>query len=330
MLRVCFIGSAGHYPYALNGLRGRTDAKAVAVAPGCDGEDISAVVTRLESIGQTAKVHKDYREMLDQEKADVAVINTYFALNSNIAVKALNRGMHVFVEKPVATTLRGLDEVREALDKSGTKLAAMLGLRYTRHFYTAWKAVQDGAVGEVRLMTAQKSYRLGERGPHYRNREIYGGTIPWVGSHAIDWLYWFGGKKFVSVMASHSAMHNRGHGDLEVTAICHFTFEDEVLGAVNIDYLRPSTAPSHDDDRLRAAGTSGVIEVRSGKVYLISETRSGIQELALLDPGTLFGDLLDEIQGRGQCMVSAEDSLYVTEACLRARDSADTGKIVTF
>ena len=58
MLRVCFIGSAGHYPYALNGLRGRTDAKAVAVAPGCDGEDISAVVTRLESIGQTAKVYK--------------------------------------------------------------------------------------------------------------------------------------------------------------------------------------------------------------------------------------------------------------------------------
>lgn len=330
MLRVCFIGSAGHYKYALDGLKVKTDARAVAVAPGCDGEDISAVVTRLEDTGHSAKAYEDYREMLDQETPDVAVINTDFSLNSQIAVEALNRGMHVFVEKPVATTLGDLDRVRQALDESGTKLAAMLGLRYTRHFYTAWKAVRDGAVGEVRLMTAQKSYRLGERGPNYRKRELYGGTIPWVGSHAIDWLYWFGNKKFQSVTASHSSMHNRGHGDLEITAICHFTLEDEVLGAANIDYLRPSTAPSHDDDRVRVAGTSGVIEVRAGKVYLISEKRSGIQELALSDPGTLFGDFLDEIEGRGQCMVSAEDSLYVTEACLRARDSADTGKIVTF
>lgn len=330
MSRVCFIGASGHYRYAIDGLKARPDSSAVAIAPGCEGEDITAAVARISSLGSSPRIYEDYREMLDKEAPDVAVINSYFAFNAKIAIEALNRGIHVFVEKPVATSFEDLELLKEAHASSGKKLAAMLGLRYAPHFYTAWKAVRDGAVGEVRLMTAQKSYRLGERGPNYRKRELYGGTIPWVGSHAIDWLYWFGNKKFVSVMASHSSKCNRGHGDLEVTAICHFVLEDEVLAAVNIDYLRPSTAPSHDDDRARIAGTAGVIEVRSGKVYLISEERSGIQEIAPTIPGTIFGDFLDEVNGRGQCLVSAEDSFYVTEACLRARESADTGQIVFF
>jgi len=330
MLKVCFIGSSGHYRYALDGFRFIPDASAVAVAPGCEGEDVDAAIARISNAGQSPRKYEDYREMLDREKPDVAVINTYFAFNAGIAVEALERGINVFVEKPVGTTFEDLERVRTALAASGKKLAAMLGLRYAPHFYTAWKAVREGAVGEVRLMTAQKSYRLGERGPNYRKREIYGGTIPWVGSHAIDWLYWFGNKRFKSVMASHSRCCNRGHGDLEMTAVCHFTFEDEVLGAVNIDYLRPSTAPSHDDDRARIAGTSGVIEVRTNKVYLIGEQRSGVQELAVDNPGSIFADFVAEIRGEGKCLVSAEDSLYVTEACLRARESADTGRLVTF
>lgn len=330
MANICFIGSSGHYKYAIDGLRGRRDASAVAVAPGCEGEDTKAVVARLAGIGHSPREYEDYREMLDRENPDVAVVNTYFSLNAGIAAEALDRGIHVFVEKPVATSFEDLERVRKAQESSGKGLAAMLGLRYAPHFYTAWKAVRDGAIGEVRLMTAQKSYRLGERGPNYRKREVYGGTIPWVGSHAIDWLYWFGNKRFLSVMASHSTRSNRGHGDLEMTATCHFTFEDEVLGAVNIDYLRPNTAPSHDDDRARIAGTSGVIEVRMNKVYLISEQRSGVQELALSSPGSIFSDFLDETKGEGQCLVSAKDSLNVTEACLRARESADTRKIVSF
>lgn len=330
MARVCFVGSSGHYPYALEGMKARPDASAVAVAPGCEGEDIERVATRLSSLGNAPRVYEDYREMLDSEQPDVAVINTYFALNAGIVIEALNRGIHVFVEKPVATTLEDLERVKAAHAASGKKLAAMLGLRYAPHFYTAWKAVREGAIGAVRLITAQKSYRLGQRGDNYKKRELYGGTIPWVGSHAIDWLYWFGNKRFLSVVASHSSMHNRGHGDLEMTAICHFVMEDELLAAANIDYWRPSTAPSHDDDRIRVAGTTGVIEVRSGKAYLISEERTGVEELPNAVPGNIFSDLLDEISGHGQCLVSAEDSFYVTEACLRARESADTGQMVYF
>src|SRR5690606_40743306 len=93
----------------------------------------------------------------------------------------------------------------------------------------------------------------------FKTRKNYGGTIPWVGSHAIDWLHWFSGEEFQAVYATHSSLYNREHGDLEVSALCQFKFSNEVMGSVNIDYLRPQNAPSHDDDRIRVAGTQGEI-----------------------------------------------------------------------
>ena len=90
----------------------------------------------------------------------------------------------------------------------------------------------------------------------FRTRSSYGGTIPWVGIHAIDWIRWFAGREFVTVRASHSTRHNFDHDELEVTALCHFTLEQDVFASANIDYLRPRGAPTHGDDRVRVAGTA--------------------------------------------------------------------------
>ncbi|MFE5319272.1 hypothetical protein ACFQ88_11245 [Paenibacillus sp. NPDC056579] len=43
-----------------------------------------------------------------------------------------------------------------------------------------------------------------------------------------------------------------------------------------------------------------------------------------------FADFVRQINGEGRCLVSAEDSFYVTEACLRAFMSADEIRVVRF
>ncbi len=113
---------------------------------------------------------------------------------------------------------------------------------------------------------------------------------------------------------------------MEATAICLFELEDEVVAHVNIDYLRPKSAPTHGDDRIRVAGTKGVIEARQidEKVYLINE--AGYQEVPLLTPPDIFTDFVDWIDGKGNQPITAEESLYTTEVCLIAQASADTGK----
>ena len=329
-MKICFIGATGHTRFVLDGIKGDKDVHIEGIAPGSKEEKIDSFIKKLNDKGYNVKAFDNYKDMLDEIKPDIAVVASYFGYHGRVVLDCIDRHCNVFVEKPVATDMKELDDIRNAYETSDISLAAMMGIRYTPHFFTAWKAVQDGAVGKVRLMNAQKSYRLGNREEFYKSRKTYGGTIPWVGIHAIDWLYWFSGEKFKSVYATHSKSYNNNHGDLEISALCHFTFENEVMGSVNIDYLRPATAPTHDDDRIRIAGTEGVIEVREGKVYLINNAAQGIQELPLQSGGEIFTEFMAQVRGNGKCMVTAEDSFYVTEAALRARQSADEERVIKF
>ena len=329
-MKVCIIGSTGHYGYVLNSIKDDLEINIAGVSPGSEGEDVNFLYNIVKRDYPHAKIYNNYCRMLDELKPDIGVVCCYFGDHAKVASEVLKRGMHLFVEKPIATNMEDLHMLKEIHGKSGASLAAMFGIRYTPWFFTAWEAVKRGKIGEIRLMNAQKSYKLGNRGDHYKKRETYGGTIPWVGSHAIDWLYWFSARKFISVYSSHSNLFNRGHGDLETTALCHFVMENKVFASVSIDYMRPDTANGHDDDRIRVVGTEGIVEVRERKVYLANKDTEGSMELDLLERKDIFKDFLEQVRNEGKCMVSAEDSFYVTEACIKARVSADENRIVYF
>jgi predicted dehydrogenase len=329
-MNVCFIGASGHSVSVAGSLKKDKSINVVGIAPGSDGEDVDKLHDLLCSLGYTPKRYDDYNEMLESLRPDIAVVDCYFCDHAKVGIDALQMGCNVFIEKPVATTLEDLELLKNAYRDSGKHLAAMLNMRYTAPFLTAWTAVRDGAIGEVRLLNGQKSYKLGSRGDLYRDRRLYGGTIPWVGVHAVDWVHWFSNQRFESVFATHSDKFNSGHGDLEVSALCLFTMSGEVCASVSIDYLRPDKAPTHGDDRIRVVGTKGVIEVKDGVVDLINNSVPGVQRLELLPGGNIFIDFVKQVRGEGKCMLSAEESFYSTEACLRARISADEKRVVIF
>lgn len=329
-MRICIIGSTGHYNLVFSGIKEEKNIQIVGVAPGSEGDRAERVLNKAVSLGYSPQYFEDYIKMLDELKPDIAVVSCYFGDHAKVTVEAIKRNIHVFVEKPVATTLKDLDRVKSAYNNANVHLATMFGLRYKPWFLTAHKVVKDGAIGDIRLMNAQKSYTLGIRGPHVKQRETYGGTIPWVGSHAIDWLYWFSGEKFQSVYASHSTRNNGEYESLETSAICQYKLSNDIFASVSMDYFRPENAPSESDDRIRIVGTKGIIEVRDRKVLLINDEKAGIQEVPLLEERHIFADFLNQIRGKGKCMVSAKESFYVTEACLRARQSADCEEVVFF
>ena len=94
----------------------------------------------------------------------------------------------------------------------------------------------------------------------------------------------------------------------------------------NLDYLRPETAPTHGDDRLRIAGSEGVLEVRGneGRVWLITAA-DGPCELALPETVNFFADFLAELRGKDEHLISQDDAFRLTEICLKARDAAENG-----
>lgn len=327
-LKIVQIGASGHYEYVLPTAK-KYGFDISALAAGSPDEEISRAARDIESIGGKPKIYENWSEMIDAEKPDVAVINSYMGYNAEMCVYALERGVNVFCEKPVATTLADLLRLRRAYsaasDGKKTVLAGMFGISYTPHFEAARRYVESGALGDVRIVNAQKSYRLGVREPFYSSRELLGGMIPWVAIHGIDWIYSLCGFKFKSVTASHSRVANGGNGDLEATALAMFEGENGALASVSADYLRPKDAPTHDDDRLRIVGTKGILEVRGGKVCLISDGGERIIE-NVAPERALFEEFALEISGEGVCRVSAEETFNVTEIALIARQSADEGR----
>ena len=243
--------------------------------------------------------------MFDEINPDIAVINCYFGDLAKVSEEALTRSINVFTEKPVATTLEDLENLK-AYERS-KNIRCHAGIRYKPWFLAA-PPLCGRRLYRRRLLNTQKSYKLGRRGENYKSREVYGGTIPWVGSHGVDWIRWFSREEFVSVYASHSSKHNRGHGDLEMTALCHFVLTNEIFASLTIDYFRPDNAPTHDDDRLRVVGTKGIVEVIKNKVLLIDGKTPGIREIPLESEGSIFLDFLKEVEGKGKCLVTAEDS----------------------
>ncbi|MFB6150883.1 MAG: Gfo/Idh/MocA family protein [Haloarculaceae archaeon] len=327
-MEIALIGSSGHTGYVTDEID-RSDVTVVGVAPGSSGEDVSDLY---ESVGEqcpSATRYDSAGELLDGAEPDLVAVSCQFGDLASVSRAALERDVHVFTEKPPATTLDDLDRLRTAYADADAELAGMFGIRYDPWFYTAYERVESGAVGEVRLVDARKSYRLGSRAEFYRSRETYGGTIPWVGIHAVDWVNWVTDSAFESVFARHSARQNRGHGDLETSAVATFELDGETLATVTADYYRPETAPTHGDDRLRVVGTEGVVEVRNGEVLLIDDGAEGERRLPQEDPGGIFADFLSSLEGDGPCMVSAEESFKATEVSLKARQAADEGTTVT-
>ena len=329
-MKLCMIGVRGHNGYVLTGLESLPDVELAGACAGVEGDDLAPITDWAGQHGATPAVYEDYRRMLDDVKPDMVSIAGPYDARDVMCIEAFQRGIHVFCEKTVSITLEGLEGLRAAHASAGVHFAGMMGLRYDPAFYAAWQAVQDGAVGTVRMVSTRKSYRLGQRPDYYCCRDTYGGTIPWVGSHAIDWARWYTGKPFHAVYATHSSRYNHDLGDMEMSAMCHFTLEDETFADASVDFLRPAQAPTHGDDRVRVAGTDGVVEVMHGKATIINADGDGERELEAQCDRQIFCDFVDHVAGRQQALISPEDTFALTEACLLARQSADEGRIVTF
>jgi predicted dehydrogenase len=324
------IGSRGHQSYVLDGLKDMPFVKIAGISTGTEDDSVEEMIHVLGDKAQDVEVFSDYYSMLDTLKPDVVSIAGPLEKHSQMCIDAFELGIHVFCEKPVATNLKDLKKLKNAFTKADVYFASMMGMRYHPAFYTAWCSVRNGIIGEVRLINAQKSYKLGYRPKYYSKRETYGGTIPWVGSHAIDWVYWFSGESFQTVYAAHSSKYNCGLGELEITALCLFSLTNDVFASVSMDYFRPESASTHGDDRIRIVGTRGIIEVKEGKVFLTNNNKNGKIELKAEFDKQIFRDFIDQINENSISLIDAEDTFIVTKACLLARQSADKKRVMAF
>lgn len=325
------IGTRGHQGIVLRELPALSQVQLVATAPGGPDDSDQPLVEFADKNGHSSRHFADWRIMLDDVNPDAIVVCGPFELHAEMTIAAIERGVHVFAEKPLALAFDDLRRLRECVgNHPQVHLAAMMQSRYDAGFFTAHKLVREGAIGDVRLINARKSYKRGRRADFYRHRDTYGGTIPWVGSHAIDWMLWLAGAPVESVFACHSQQHNGEVGTMESSAACLFTLAGERFATVSIDVLRPESAGTHGDDWVRVVGTRDTLEARPNSISLVSGTQAGSTLGDAQCDRKPFADFVAHARGETSAIIGAKDSLDLTEALLLARQSADEGRVVRF
>lgn len=326
-MKICIVGNCGHAISAVEAYEKRKDIAFVGYCPGIEGENLTNLEAAFAKNGLFPVRFENYRSMVEALQPDVLVVDSVFCDHFKIMKYALQNNIHVYCEKPLALTVQDCLEIPKLLKQTDAVLWSMQTMRYDPWMFTAKQLVQPERIGKIRMIHAQKSYKLGVRPPFFRDRAQYGGTIPWVAIHAIDLIQYFSQAKFTSVYARSSSKENGGNGDMESEAVCCFTMENDILAQVNADYYRPANAPTHGDDRIRIVGTKGIVEVRENQVYLTDSEHDGNSPEKLINAPLIFEDFLNYVQN-GSGWLDPQQSIAATYVALMARDSADSGKVL--
>jgi predicted dehydrogenase len=326
-MKIGLIGLKGHQSVVMSGARELGGCEVIAVAD--DDPEELARFKRSEPLARDARTFADWRRVVEHAPMDVCVVCDENGVRAEQLIVLAERAVHIVTEKPLATTMEDLARVRKAMSSSKSRLTMLLTMRHEAKYQTMRDLILAGAVGEVRQAAAQKSYRLGQRPEWQKRRLRLGGTIPYIGIHALDLLWWTTLRRFTHVAALHSAGVKPEMGETEDSASILLALDNGGSATARLDYLRPATAPSHGDDRLRVIGTEGVIEAAypHGDLSLITADKPP-RRIQPRPTDNLFVNFARALRSGHTSRIPQEDCFYITEVVLRAREAADQRKML--
>jgi predicted dehydrogenase len=329
-MRLGLIGSTGHwqtYGPALKRVPGLT---LVAVATAGQEETTGAFD---HAPGVTMDTHRydDARKMLDAERLDVVQISARCDRIPYWARLCLERGLLVMAEKPLAMDVSTLEGLFHTAQQAKAALVPMHTMRGVSELAAVRQTVRAGQIGDPLLSFSQKTYKWGKDRPDdYRSRKTFPGIAPWVGIHAFDWLYWILGDVFTEVYGREGTSARPDYPACASQAAFVLTMSNGGVASVTLDYLRPESAPTHGDERLRIAGSRGVIETAliEHKVTLISADQRP-RALPLATQTDIFTQFVRSLRGEAPPPLSLREACRITEIALNAQQAADTGRVVS-
>lgn len=162
-------------------------------------------------------VFTDYKELILSGLVDTVHICTPHYLHCEMAVFALENGVDVLCEKPMAITLSDGEKMVTAANNSGRKLWIVFQNRFNPGAQFVKKALEDGTLGRVLgakcEVTWHRTMEYYSDDWHGRLSSEGGGVIINQAIHTLDLMRWLIGEDAVSVQASIS---NRELTEIEV------------------------------------------------------------------------------------------------------------------
>jgi predicted dehydrogenase len=162
---------------------------------------------RLKEVGDKVGadfVTADFRELLARPEVTAAIISTDEHLHVDPILAAVDRGLSLMIEKPLATDLADSARVLAAIRKAGVDAVVGYTQRFRRRWLTAKEKVRTGQLGDVTLVTSRAFMNRLVALDNYKRTDDPSTISPMVisGTHALDIVMWMmEAKKPVEIYA---------------------------------------------------------------------------------------------------------------------------------
>jgi predicted dehydrogenase len=264
---------------------------------------------------------------------DGAVICTPAHLHLPMARQLLEAGLHLLIEKPLATDQTLVPEVREAIARSGRVVA----VAYVYHFMAAVAAARSAILrGELgRLLEASvvsgqhfPTFRPAYREIYYRDRRTGGGAIQDALTHLVNAMEWMlGPVSRVFCDASHRALEG-----VEVEDFAHVAARH---GEIPVSYaMTQFQAPNEHVFLIHGELASLRIEIHQQRWGLMQrgETQWQWRQCPPVERDTLFmaqaAAFLDALEGKTTDLCSFEEAVQTLRFNEAALQSANRGEVI--
>jgi predicted dehydrogenase len=326
-VRLALVGFDGHTSEILRPLPDLPDVELVAVAGAASEPAATRSALRNPAVAK-AKFYEGYAELLGREQVDLVAVCNNDGDRAAAVLAALEKKLHVIAEKPLATSRADFQRIRALADRQGTRVGMLLPMRFSAPYLAMKQVVDSGEIGEVLQIDGQKSYQLGNRPAWQLNARTYGSTILWIGPHMIDLMLWASGRSFREVASYQSRVRFPEIQDMQNVTVSIFRLDNGGTATLRMDYLRPAGSKTHGDDRLRLAGTKGIVEYQERSGVIVSGPK-GDRKVEPPPNGSVFLDFLRATYLGEKPALSWKEIVAVNLATLAAHEAAETGKAVT-
>lgn len=251
-------------------------------------------------------------------KPIATIIANPTAVHMSVALAAAKDGSHLFLEKPISHSLKGVDELKSLVHEK--KLIVQLGFQFRFHplLRRIKRLLEQNKIGPIVSVQAHWGEYLPDwhKGEDYHlsysaRKELGGGVLLTL-SHPFDYMRWLIGE-----IDSVSAIQSRSGGlkiDVEDSADVLLSFTNGATGNVHLDYLeRPSSHFIH------IIGQNGIIHWDNSKPKNFDRNRLFIDEMR---------HFISCITKNEQPLCSFDDGIATLRIVLAAKQSAKEKRMI--
>ena len=297
----------------------------------------------------------DYHEILDDPQVDAVSIVTPTFTHKMIVLDALEKGKHVFCEKPPALTYAEALACEEAAEKAGKVLMYGFVCRFIDSNQYVKQYIDAGKIGEIYYAEASRMENCSQIGGWFRDKtKAGGGSLMDAAIHQLDLMLYFMGypkvlsvkgftsdvnkdlpEKIQSAAASYKSVSNTYiPRSIESFASAYITFEGGKNLYIKAAHIANTVTPG---TRMELLGDKGGINFDDGKVRMltIDDTNYFVELEPKIhdDPDPFKPEIqhfVDCCNGKTECIPNSSEGSQIMKILNAIYESASTGMEIVF